>query len=90
MFSCSLILVSLFHVHACKIIYFYYYDEIFIVFENVNTMKEMMFLVAFVCDSLHFCVIKEMTIFVAFVCDEKEYDSRRIRIYKKFELIRSL
>jgi hypothetical protein len=49
-FSCSLILVFLFHVHACRIIYFYYYDEVFIVFESVNTMKEMMFFVAFVCD----------------------------------------
>ncbi len=90
MFSCSLILVSLFHVYACKIIYLYYYDEVFIVFENVNTMKEMMFLVVFVRDSLHFCVMKEMKILVAFVCDEREYNSRRIRICKKFELNRSL
>jgi hypothetical protein len=101
MFSCLLILVSLFHVHACRIIYLYHYDEVLIIFESVNTMKEMMFLVAFVCRricmwwkriwfSLHFCVMKEMTILVAFVCDEKEYDSRRIRICKKFDLNRSL
>jgi hypothetical protein len=34
--------------------------------------------------------MKEMTILVAFVYDEREYDSRRIRICKRFELNRLL